>query len=187
MIDKHAAAGSASTQARLVYHFGREKRWPRVAGGQFATFFNPTQELQMHGKRMLTMFFAAVMLSSVAGLAVAAEKEQAKRPAASMQDKDRAATDHGVGGMMGGSGGMEGMMGGGAGMEGMGGMMGMMGMMQECERMMGGAAMGGAMGPQLPPGNEKLQFQMQAEMMQKMGEIAAKYADRIKEAPRGAP
>jgi hypothetical protein len=34
----------------------------------------------------------------------------------------------------------------------------------------------GAMMLQMPPGNEKLQFQIQAEMMQKMGEIAAKYA-----------
>lgn len=41
---------------------------------------------------------------------------------------------------------------------------------------------GGAMMPQLPPGNEKLEFQMHAEMMQKMGEIAARYADKIKEA-----
>jgi hypothetical protein len=35
--------------------------------------------------------------------------------------------------------------------------------------------------PQLPPGNEKLQLQMQAEMMQKMGEILAKYSARVKE------
>lgn len=147
----------------------------------------------MQGKRMLMMFFAAAMLLGVTGLAVAAEKEQPKKPAASMQGKDGTATDHGMGGMMGGSGGMKGMMGGGEGMEGMdgmdgmGGMMGMMNMMQMCERMMGGATMGGAAMPQLPPGNEKLQFQMQAEMMQKMGEIAAKYADRIKEVPRSAP
>jgi hypothetical protein len=47
--------------------------------------------------------------------------------------------------------------------------------------------MGGAMMPQMPPGNEKLQFQMQAEMMQKMGEIAAKYAERIKEDKPRAP
>lgn len=38
----------------------------------------------------------------------------------------------------------------------------------------------GHMLPQLPPGNEKLQLQMQAEMMQKMGEIVAKYAAQIK-------
>ena len=68
---------------------------------------------------------------------------------------------------------MEGMKDSDGGMGGgdMKGMMGMMGMMNSY-----------AMMPMLPPGNEKLQFQMQAEMMQKMGEIAAKYADRIKEA-----
>jgi hypothetical protein len=68
----------------------------------------------------------------------------------------------------------------GAGMgQGMmnGGMMGgdMMGMMAQCHAMMG-------MGmPRLPPGNEKLQLQMQAEMMQRMGEILGKYAARIEE------
>ncbi len=34
--------------------------------------------------------------------------------------------------------------------------------------------------PQLPPGNEKLQLQMQAEIMQKVGEITAKYAAQLK-------
>jgi hypothetical protein len=63
---------------------------------------------------------------------------------------------------------------GGSGMMG-GGMMNMMG---QCERMMG--ARGGHAMPQLPPGNEKLQLQMQAEMMQRMGEILAKYAAQIK-------
>jgi hypothetical protein len=55
---------------------------------------------------------------------------------------------------------------------------GMMNMMGQCERMMG--ARGGHAMPQLPPGNEKLQLQMQAEMMQRMGEILAKYAAQIK-------
>lgn len=53
--------------------------------------------------------------------------------------------------------------------------------------MMGGGMMGGMMGrqtsgghlPQLPPGNEKLQLQMHAEIMQKVGEIMAKYANQI--------
>lgn len=69
------------------------------------------------------------------------------------------------------------------GMEGMpmgGGMMGMMDMMGNCSRRMQGG-MAGHMLPQLPPGNEKLQLQMQAEMMQKMGEIVSKYAAQIKE------
>ena len=64
-----------------------------------------------------------------------------------------------------------------------GGMMGMMDMMSSCNHMMQGG-MTGHMLPQLPPGNEKLQLQMQAEMMQKMGEIVAKYAAQIKEEKR---
>lgn len=69
------------------------------------------------------------------------------------------------------------------GIEGMpmgGGMMGMMDMMGNCSRMMQ-SGMTDHMLPQLPPGNEKLQLQMQAEMMQKMGEIVSKYATQIKE------
>ena len=48
-------------------------------------------------------------------------------------------------------------------------------------RGMPGGGMGGAgMMPQLPAGNEKLQLQMWGEMMQKMGEIASKYAAQVK-------
>lgn len=78
--------------------------------------------------------------------------QQPHRPGPGMAGKEGMPMDHG---MMGG---------------------GMMNMMQGCQRMMGGGMMA-----QLPPGNEKLQFQMQAEMMQKMGEIMAKYAARIEE------
>ena len=70
-------------------------------------------------------------------------------------------------------------------MGGMGDMMGMMNTMRGCPMMSGG--MHGGMMPQLPPGNEKLQMQMHAEMMQRMGEILAKYADRIKEEKPRAP
>ena len=63
-----------------------------------------------------------------------------------------------------------------------GSMMDMMGMMQSCQSMMGSGGMhGDAAAFKLPPGNEKLETQMHAEMLQKMGEIATKYADRIKE------
>ena len=64
----------------------------------------------------------------------------------------------------------------------MGGMMGggMMDMMGHCQSMMG-SGMGMTNMPRFPPGNEKLEAQMRAEMMQKMGEIAARYADKIKE------
>ena len=77
------------------------------------------------------------------------------------------------------------------GMQGMGGMHdkgGMSCMMGgECACMSGGmqggmrgGMMGGGMMPRLPPGNEKLQLQMWGEMMQKMGEIASKYAAQVK-------
>jgi hypothetical protein len=61
-----------------------------------------------------------------------------------------------------------------------GGMMGHggMDMMKHCEQMMG--ARGAHPVPQLPPGNEKLQLQMHAEMMQRMGEILSKYAAQVK-------
>ena len=64
------------------------------------------------------------------------------------------------------------------------GMMNMMRMMSQCP--MAGGKMGGMgngmMGmPTLPLGNEKLQLQMQAEMMQKTGELLAKYAARVQE------
>lgn len=59
--------------------------------------------------------------------------------------------------------------------EGMKGMMGMMG-----EGMMGKGMMNqNKMMPNLPSGNEKLNAQMHAEMMQSMGNIMQKYADKI--------
>jgi hypothetical protein len=64
--------------------------------------------------------------------------------------------------------------------KGMQGMEGMMGMMSACQGMMGGHSAGAGFVPQLPPGNEKLQLQMSAEIMQKVGEITAKYANQIK-------
>ena len=36
--------------------------------------------------------------------------------------------------------------------------------------------------PSLPPGNEKLELQMRAEMMQKVGEILGRYASQVKDA-----
>jgi hypothetical protein len=69
-------------------------------------------------------------------------------------------------------------------MQGMQGMPGMQGTMGGGCPMMGSGMMGGQMSsaamPQLPPGNEKLQLQMWGEMMQKMGEIASKYAAQVK-------
>ena len=97
---------------------------------------------------------------------------------------DRARQGGGMGAMQGGMGGMQGggMMGGVGGMGGMqgGGMMGdMMGMMNGCSQMSGSTAT-----PRLPPGNEKLQLKMRAEIMQKTGEILSKYADQLSEPKR---
>ncbi len=44
---------------------------------------------------------------------------------------------------------------------------------------MGSGMMGGGMMPSMPPGNEKLNMQMHAEMMQAMGAIMQKYADKV--------
>lgn len=108
----------------------------------------------MQMKQMVLVAASAVFLSGEAGFALA---QQPSKPAPGMQHGDGRSMDRG---MMGGGD----MMGGGM----MGGHHGMMsGMM---------------MVPRMPPGNEKLEFQMRAEMMQKMGEIAAKYASQIKEA-----
>ncbi|MFO1436175.1 MAG: hypothetical protein U1F34_07460 [Gammaproteobacteria bacterium] len=62
------------------------------------------------------------------------------------------------------------MMGGGGKcrMMGEGGMHGMQGMMDRVIHI-----------PALPPGNEKLQLMMQAEILQKVGEVEAKYAAQI--------
>ncbi|TAL55705.1 MAG: hypothetical protein EPN80_06425 [Pandoraea sp.] len=57
----------------------------------------------------------------------------------------------------------------------------MMGMMDACHGMMNSASTDSITMPRLPPGNAKLEFRMRAEMLQKMGEIAAKYANKIKE------
>lgn len=102
----------------------------------------------------------AAMAVAVAGAAAAASVGEGAPPAAPGM--------HGAPRMM--QGGISGMgcpmMGGGMG----GGMMG--------SGMMGGGMMGR---PMLPPGNEKLQLQMQAEIMQKVGEIMAKYAAQIQQ------
>ena len=79
-------------------------------------------------------------------------------------------------GMQGGMGG-HGMM----GRSDQSGMRGMMGMMQGCPMMQGAGGSGGAHGgmPHLPPGNEKLELQMHADMMRAMSDILSKYAARL--------
>jgi hypothetical protein len=46
----------------------------------------------------------------------------------------------------------------------------------------GGGGGGGAMMMRLPPGNEALELQMQAEMMRAMAQVMEKYAGRIRQA-----
>lgn len=55
-------------------------------------------------------------------------------------------------------------------------------MMRMCHQMMMGGHMGRMMMPQLPPGNERLQMQMHAEMMRRMAEVLEKYAGQIRQA-----
>jgi hypothetical protein len=70
-----------------------------------------------------------------------------------------------------GASGMQGGMG-----QGMSGMMGME-MMQGCPMMRGGG-MGHGMA-HLPPGNEKLELQMHADMMRAMADVLTKYAAKL--------
>ena len=104
-------------------------------------------------------------------------KDSAMTPPSQRATPDRDHQSSGMrgGGMMDGMGNMmdrRGMMGRGM-MDGTGGMMGMM---NGCSQMMGSSTT-----PHLPPGNEKLQLKMQAEIMQKTAEILSRYADQIGE------
>ena len=69
------------------------------------------------------------------------------------------------------------------GMQGSMGGMETMEMMQGCPMMRGGGGMAQrGMGhgmPQLPPGNEKMQLQMHADMMRAMADVLTKYAARL--------
>ena len=103
-------------------------------------------------RTLISLLLAAAIGGS--GLVIAASKAPAKDQSTNMAEMGQG-MDHGMkgGGMMHGE---------------------MMGMMNGCKAMMNSS-----LAPQLPPGNEKLQLQMQAEIMQKAGEIIAKYAERI--------
>ncbi len=126
---------------------------------------------------------AATFTSSMAFAAESAPPASSPQGGGDMSMHHQMKPDGGMDGMKGMDGGMKGM----GGMGAMKAMMGgddMMGMMRSCHAMMNKKRMsGGSAMPQLPPGNEKLEFRMHAEMMQKMGEIAVKYADQIKESP----
>ena len=111
-------------------------------------------------KKRIIVSVLSVMLLTGGTWSVAAEKAEPNRPPMTMHGKEGMSM--------------------GKGMEGMEGMMGMMDMMGTCNRTMQGGMVGHMM-PQLPAGNEKLQLQMQAEIMQKMGETLAKFAAQIKD------
>lgn len=124
----------------------------------------------MHSRSILAAAVLAT-LATASNLAGAVDQNEGKNAAAGNSGIERMDKDHGMmrdgtkgGGMMQG-----GMMRGGM-MQG-----GMMDMMTGCKQMMSSPTMS-----QLPPGNEKLQLQMQAEMMQKMGEILGRCADKVK-------
>ncbi|MEO6972654.1 MAG: hypothetical protein ABI135_04430 [Rhodoferax sp.] len=118
-------------------------------------------------------YLVAAALAATSAASLAAETGQMAQPAQSSSgtaNKTDMPMQHGMMDSEGAEGG-KGMMHGD----------GMMGMMRSCHQMMAGQ--GEATLPHLPPGNDKLDFKMRAEMMRKMGEIAAKYADQIKENP----
>jgi hypothetical protein len=118
------------------------------------------KEIQMNRQSIKAALLAAGAGVLVSAVAIIVQAQPASPPAPNAAGNDMPMHR----GMMG----ADGPMGGGS----------MMGMMGQCRQMMGG----GAAAFSLPPGNEKLEAQMRAEMLQKTGEIAAKYADRIKEA-----
>lgn len=118
----------------------------------------------MQRKHLMAAGLATAILIGSGSVVGAQERPSPERSIPNMEQMP--------GGMMGG-----GMMGGG--------MMGMMDMMAMCNRMMGSGMTGAGMVPQLPPGNEKLQLQMQAEMMQRMGEILARYAAKVQDGQEG--
>ncbi|MEO6986106.1 MAG: hypothetical protein ABI155_12250 [Paralcaligenes sp.] len=121
----------------------------------------------MKTKQMVTALFCA-MITSASAFSLAADSSVQPDGSSTTTQKNGSAAMM-QGGMMG-----SGMMGGGAtGRSMMGG--GMMG-----NGMMGHGTMGNRMlMPQLPAGNEKLQLQMQAEILQKVGGIIGQYADKI--------
>ena len=130
----------------------------------------------MHTRSVLMTSLLVGVLMFPAAVASAADTPDTTKDAATapgsqpaMPDRDRQGSGM-RGGMMGG----RAMMDGGGMMRG--GMGGMMEMMSGCSRMMGSGAT-----PHLPPGNEKLQLKMQAEIMQKTAEILSRYADQIGE------
>ncbi|MEO6959885.1 MAG: hypothetical protein ABI228_01030 [Burkholderiaceae bacterium] len=126
----------------------------------------------MKTKQIVTAVFCAMIAS--AGVSALAADNPAPPDKSGMTTQENMGGAMMQGGTMGGAMMGHGMMGNSA--------MGcpMMGGGAAGGGMMGGAMMGGhSMVSQLPAGNEKLQLQMQAEIMQKVGEIIGRYADKV--------
>ena len=122
----------------------------------------------MRAKLMLVAVIVVGATASASGARAADANDSAKSaPGNTRQSMHGKSAQKGdmmhVGGMM------DGMMHGG-------------GMMDRCAQMMGGPT-----SAHLPPGNEKLELQMQAEIMRKTGEILAKYAERLGDEPKRTP
>jgi hypothetical protein len=105
---------------------------------------------------MIRIARASIFIAALAGLAaagIASAQSESSKPAA--PDMHGGMQQHGKGAMM--------------------------GMMQGCPMMQGGRMMqgGGHAMPHLPPGNEKLELQMHADMMRAMADVLSKYAGRL--------
>jgi hypothetical protein len=127
----------------------------------------------MRAKKLFPVLLAAILISA-SGWSFAAEG------GASAQHYQQ--SEQGVKTMPGMNAGMMGNM-GGNGMMGHGGMMGG-GMMGGMMNMMGG---GCPMMSRLPAGNEALAMRMHGEMMEAMGKILIKYADKLPSQPAKQP
>jgi hypothetical protein len=121
----------------------------------------------MKAKKLFPALLAAVLISA-SGWSLAAEGEASAQhhPQTEQSMKTMPGMNAGMMGNVGGNG----MMGGGM----MGGMMNMMG---------GGCPMMS----RLPAGNEALAMRMHGEMMEAMGKILVKYADKLPSQPAKQP
>lgn len=122
----------------------------------------------MKGKLLMAAFTALTFGATAYAQSAHDHGSAASGPGAAERTSPSAAGDMG----MRGEGGMHGMHGDGMGAmhgRGMGSMHGMQGMQ----------GMHGMHGMRFPPGYEKLELQMHAEMMESMARIMKKYADKL--------
>lgn len=125
----------------------------------------------MKNKQIVTAIFCTMIASASVPSLAADDSVQPNGPSTTAQKEGGGMMS---GGAMGGSM-MKGSQAGGGMMDG-----GQMGQCMKGSGMMNhGTTSNRMLMPQLPTGNEKLQLQMQAEIMQKVGEIIGKYADKV--------